>query len=262
MIRTLIVDGERAVRRSIRRLLRAEAEVTVVGEFDSGATAVAAIRRLQPELLFLAIGLPDIDGVSVLSEAGAASPAAVVFTSASDRDALRAFQAHATDYLVKPIGEDRFRAALQSAKKSVWEARVETWARHGALRIRGIRSEEYGTDVSTEVGAPGLLVISRPQGRLLLQQQEVSWVGADGDFVEVHVGRAAHAARSTFGRFVAQLDAELFAQIHRSTFVNLLKVREMQRSYRNEYVVILADGTRLKVSRRYHAALESRLASL
>jgi two-component system LytT family response regulator len=259
VIRTLIVDDERAERRSMRSMLRSDADIRVVGECDSGVAAVATIRRLQPELLVLAIGLPDVDGVSVLADLGVPSRAIVVFTSTSDRDVLRAFQAHATDYLVKPISEDRFRLALQTAKRRVWESRVESWARLGPALAPSSKLRAGAPDDSVD---RSLLVIAIREGRVLLKQREVSWVGAEGDYVGVHVGRTTHTVRSTLGRFVGQLDSGLFAQIHRSTFVNLQGVRELQRSYRHEYVVILFDGTRLKVSRRYHPTLESRLAFL
>lgn len=262
MIRTLIVDDERTERRGIRRMLRSDPEINVVGECDCGAAAVDSIRRLQPDLLLLSMGLPDVDGIAVLAAVGFPSRAVVVFTSTSDRDVLRAFQAHAADYLLKPISEDRLRGALQTAKQRVWESRVETWARQGTALVDV--GPAPGHDAGTADGsvAPALLLVSIREGRLLVKQREVSWVGAEGDYVGVHIGRTTHAVRSTLGRFVAQLDPALFGQIHRSTFVNLQEVRQLQRSYRNEHVVILVDGTRLKVSRQYHPTLESRLASL
>ncbi len=258
----MIVDEKAAARRSVRRMLRPDAEVTVVGEYDRGAGAAAAIRRLQPELLFLDIALPDIDGVSLFKELGPTAPPTVVFTSHSDCDAVRAFEVHATGYLLKPLSEDRFRATLQSAKRKVWESRVESWGRQGVALLRGARQERDSDAPDTDARHAILMVAVSGEGRLLLDQKDVSWVGADRDHVCVHVGRTQHVVRSTLESFTEQLNPHWFARIHRSTIVNLQQVRRLERFYRAEYIVILADGTRLKVSRRYHAPLESRLASL
>jgi two-component system LytT family response regulator len=259
-IRTVIVDDEAASRQSVRRLLWSDAEVTVVGESDHGAGAVATIRRLKPDLLFLGIRRPEADGFRVIRDLGPAFQAVVVFTSTSKDHALKAFELHAADYLLKPLRAARFQQALAGAKRRVWESRVEGWGRQVAGFLPEAPPAAGGPDGGHEPATAVHLLIPVSEGRLLLRQADVCWVGADGDHVQVHVGPVVHVVRDSLRRFATRLDPSRFIQIHRSNMVNLERVKQLQRFHRSKFAVILNDGTRLPVSRRCVAALESRLA--
>jgi len=253
-IRTLIVDDEPAAREGMRHLLAADPEIVLAGECSNGREAVAAIRDASPDLAFLDVQMPELDGFGVLREVGVERAPAVVFVTAFDQYALRAFDVHAIDYLLKPFTDDRFRQSLNRAKQLVRQGRLGDLTRKLAALL--------DNDESAPAPAPSYLdrLVVKSGGKVtLLPVGEIEWIDAEGDYVRIHVGKTWHLLRETMKNLEDQLDAARFVRIHRSTIVNLEKVKELQPFFRGEYVVVLHNGTTLKLSRGYRDNLEARL---
>ena len=253
-IRTLIVDDEPAAREGMRHLLAADPEIVLAGECSNGREAVAAIRDTSPDLAFLDVQMPELDGFGVLREVGVERAPAVVFVTAFDQYALRAFDVHAIDYLLKPFTDDRFRQSLDRAKQLVRQGRLGDLSRKLAALL--------DNDESARAPAPSYLdrLVVKSGGKVtLLPVGEIEWIDAEGDYVRIHVGKTWHLLRETMKNLEDQLDAARFVRIHRSTIVNLEKVKELQPFFRGEYVVVLHNGTTLKLSRGYRDNLEARL---
>ena len=256
-MRTLIVDDEPAAREGLRHLLAADPEIEVVGECRDGRAAVAAIREQAPELVFLDIQMPELDGLGMLREVAPEQRPVVVFVTGYGGYALQAFEVHAVEYLLKPFTDDRFREALRQAKLQVRRTRM------GELG-REIASLADPTGARAEAAAPApayrsRLVVKSGGNVALVPVEEIDWIDADGDYVRIHVGKAAHTVRETMNHLETELDPTRFVRIHRSTIVNLARVKELQPFYRGEYVALLHDGTRLKLSRGCRSVLEARL---
>jgi len=252
-IRTLIVDDEPAAREGMRHLLAADPEIVLAGECSNGREAAAAIRDTSPDLVFLDVQMPELDGFGVLREVGVERAPAVVFVTAFDQYALRAFDVHAIDYLLKPFTDDRFRQSLDRAKQLVRQGRLGDLSRKLAALLDNDESAPP---------APRYLdrLVVKSGGKVtLLPVGEIEWIDAEGDYVRIHVGKTWHLLRETMKNLEDQLDAARFVRIHRSTIVNLEKVKELQPFFRGEYVVVLHNGTTLKLSRGYRDNLEARL---
>jgi two-component system LytT family response regulator len=266
LIRTLIVDDEPAARAGLRHLLARDPEVLVAGECTNGREAVTAIQDAAPDLLFLDVQMPELDGFGVLREVGTDGVPAVVFVTAYDQYALHAFEVHALDYLLKPFSDERFRESLARAKAKVRHGRLAQLSRKLAALL-----DTYGEPPGA--ARPALTPTAQPQRRpylerlvvksggkvTLLQVGEIEWIDADGDYARIHVGKVWHLLRETMKRLELQLDPARFVRIHRSTIVNLEKVKELQPFFRGEYVAVLQNGVTLKLSRGYRANLEARL---
>jgi two-component system LytT family response regulator len=252
-IRTLIVDDERAARDGIRHLLAADPEIVVAGECSNGREAAAAIRDTAPDLVFLDVQMPELDGFGVLREVGAERAPAVVFVTAFDQYALRAFDVHALDYLLKPFTDDRFRQSLERAKQLVRQGRLGDLSRKLAALL------DHDEPAPARPRYLDRLVVKSGGKVTLLPVGEIEWIDAEGDYVRIHVGKTWHLLRETMKNLEDQLDGARFVRIHRSTIVNLEKVKELQPFFRGEYVVVLHNGTTLKLSRGYRDNLEARL---
>ena len=251
-IRALIVDDERLARKRLRTLLAEDRDVEIVGECADGAEAVMAIERDAPDLLFLDVQMPELDGFAVLEAVGPDKMPSVVFVTAYDRYALRAFEVHALDYLLKPFDEERFQNALQRAKEQL---RSES---AGALEQRLMALLETFKAGQTHVDR--LLV--KASGRVLfLKTDEIDWIEASGNYVRLHVGRESYLFRETMNAMEAKLDPAKFLRIHRSTLVNSDRIKEMQPWFSGEHVILLRDGTELRLSRGYRERFEERLKS-
>jgi two-component system LytT family response regulator len=249
-IQALIVDDERLARKRIRSLLKNERDVEVVGECADGAEALAAIRKQNPDLVFLDVQMPEMDGFQVLQSVGADLMPAVVFVTAYDKYALRAFEVHALDYLLKPFDEDRFGEALRRAKDQVLGSSNGDLHDRLLALIEHLRSGERYVD--------RLLV--KASGRVLfLKTEDIDWIEAAGNYVRLHVGRESHLLRETMNTIETKLDPARFLRIHRSTIVNLDRIKEMQPWFSGEYVVLLKDGTELRLSRGYRDKFDERL---
>jgi two-component system, LytTR family, response regulator len=251
-IRTLIVDDEPAAREGMRHLLAADPEIVLAGECSNGREAVAAIRDTSPDLAFLDVQMPELDGFGVLREVGVERAPAVVFVTAFDQYALRAFDVHAIDYLLKPFTDDRFRQSLDRAKQLVRQGRLGDLSR----KLAALLDNDESTSAQRYLDR---LVVKSGGKVTLLPVGEIEWIDAEGDYVRIHVGKTWHLLRETMKNLEDQLDAARFVRIHRSTIVNLEKVKELQPFFRGEYVVVLHNGTTLKLSRGYRDNLEARL---
>jgi two-component system LytT family response regulator len=233
-IRTLIVDDEPLARSNLTVLLRADPEVEIVGECGSGMEGLEQIRSQKPDLVFLDVQMPECDGFDVLELLGAGLPEAVVFVTAFDQYALRAFEAGALDYLLKPFDNARFERALGRAKDRIGHAK------NGAQRN-------------------DRLVIKSVGQVLFLKLSDIDWIEAADYYACLHVGAQSHLLRRSMNDLDRELDPALFCRIHRSTIVNLERVRGLKSSEDGEQEVLLENGTRLRLSRSYRKQLQTRL---
>jgi two-component system LytT family response regulator len=233
-IRTLIVDDEPLARSNLAVLLRLDPEIEIVRECGSGAEALAEIRSAKPDLVFLDVQMPECDGFDVLELLGGDLPPAVVFVTAYDQYAVRAFEAGALDYLLKPFDNARFDRALDRAKQKIT---------HGREAPR--RLERFA------IKSAGRVSFVKPS--------EIDWIEAADYYACLHVGARSHLLRRSMSELEQELDPTIFCRIHRSTIVNLDRVRGLKLSEDGEYEVLLDDGTRLPLSRRYRKPLQSRL---
>jgi two-component system, LytTR family, response regulator len=251
-IATAIVDDEPLARRKIRRLLARDNQVEVISECGNGKDAIAAIRELSPDLLFLDVQMPEIDGFDVLESIEPAAMPLVIFVTAYDQYALRAFEVSAVDYLVKPFDRSRFEKALQRAKSRLATERRSDLSRQTLDLLEELKARSSHIE---------RLVIKSGGRAFFLKTEEIDWIEAEGKYVRVHVGKESYLLREAIGSMEAQLDARKFPRIHRSTIVNIDQVRELQPWFHNEYRVILKDGTELMLSRSCRKRLGELLRS-
>jgi two-component system LytT family response regulator len=242
-LRVLVVDDEAPARRKILRLLREEPAVEIAGEADSGEAAVAAIKKQRPDLAFLDVQMPGMDGFGVIQSLNATNTPVprVVFITAHDRFALRAFEVHAFDYLLKPVGEERFREALRRAR-----AQHEQSADGYASRLGAMLDQ-----LQREKSLPERLLIQEDSRSIFVAVKEISWVEADRNYVLLHCGKKTLTLRSTLDALQDLLDPKLFVRINRGTLVKLDAIRELLPWFHGEYKVMLHDNTELRWSRRY-----------
>jgi two-component system LytT family response regulator len=244
----MIVDDEPLARRRLRSLLSGETDVEIVGEFGNGRDAVKAIRESRPDLVFLDIQMPELDGFGVVREVGVSEMPAVVFVTAFDEHALKAFEVHAFDYLLKPVDRERFASTLRRARGKV---------RGEDTRALGDRLEAMLAGLAGRRQEPQRLPI-RKDGRIfLVKPEDIDWLEADGNHVRVHVGKESHLIRETLSKLEARLPERAFMRIHRSTLVNVARIREIQPWFQGDYVLLLNDGTRLTSGRSYRDRVRS-----
>jgi len=247
-IRTLIVEDEPLASERLRSLLEADPDIEVVGECANGRDAVTQIKDLQPDLLFLDIQLPELDGFGVIAALGGELPA-IVFTTAYDKFALKAFEVHAIDYLLKPFDQERFQKALSHARTRLL-GKHET---HDAALRKMI------AELRPAAKSPERLTV-RSSGRMtLVKIDEIDWIEAADNYVNLHVGMSEHFHLETMNSLETRLPPEDFVRISRSCIVNAHRVKQLQSTFNGGYTVILHNGTRLTASRGYRANL-ARLA--
>lgn len=235
-IRALVVDDEPLARSNILHLLRENPEVEILGECESAAAALEAIRGQKPDLVFLDVRMPEYDGFDILEMLGADAPPSVIFVTAYDQYALKAFDMGALDYLLKPFNNARFVRALDRARERIAHRR-EAPARMERFTIKNA-------------------------GRVLfLPVADVDWIEAADYYASLHVGDKTHLLRRSMNELESDLDPAQFCRIHRSTIVNLARVRELRFDSEAEYELVLADGTKLRLSRRYRKDLQARLGA-
>lgn len=237
MIRVLIVDDEPVARRGIRHLLQDEPDATVLGECGSGSEAVRTIESERPDLVFLDVRMPELDGFGVL-EALRVEPPAVIFVTAFDDHAVAAFDVAALDYLTKPVGEARFRKAFERARARLRE-------RQALPRNRPLER----------------LVVRVGERIEIVRVETIDWIEAAGDYCCLHAGKRTHVLSESLGSLEARLDPQQFLRIHRGRILNVERVRHMHRLFHGEYVFVLEDGTRLASGRRYNARIKSRFSA-
>lgn len=248
--RALIVDDEPLAREGIRLHLEGERDFEVVGECGDGEDALRAVRELRPDVVFLDIQMPGMDGFGVLEGMHDGGMPEVVFVTAYDQFALQAFEAHALDYLLKPFDEDRFRKALD---------RVRNQLRGQKRRDIDTRIADLLADVRHKPRYLERLVV-RSGGRILiLRVEDVDWIEAAANYVKLHVGSRVYLLRETMNRLEEKLDAARFIRIHRSTIVRIDRIKELEPLFQGDYLVILQDGARLTSSRSYRDKLQELL---
>ncbi len=256
-IRTLIVDDEPLAREGVRVLLQQDPEVEVVGECASGREAVRAIEDLGPDLVFLDVQMPEIDGFDVLTRIDAARMPVVVFVTAYDQHALRAFEVHALDYLLKPFKDDRFRTALEHAKTQIRQQKVSEVSQ----RLVALLEQTTGSTPAPSKDELYLrrLVVKTGGRVFFINVEKIDWIEAADYYVRLHVGGASHLLRETMSNLERQLDPQQFQRIHRSTIVQLDCIAALEPAYHGDYIVLLRDGTQLKMSRRHRQKVEALL---
>ena len=250
IIRTIIVDDEPLAREGIRLLLATDPEIDVVGEAGNGLDAVAAIRQFEPDLAFLDIQMPGMNGFDVLASLGRDELPAVVFVTAYDRYALRAFEVHALDYLLKPYDDDRFFMALEKAKQQLRLAEVSALSE----RLRGL--------LETYEAPPKRVsrLAIKSSGRVVfLDVDDIDWIEAADYYVQLHVGDKSYLHRQSMTSLEKQLDPESFLRIHRSAIVHRDRIRELRHQGRRELVVVLDGGIELKVARSHRDKVQALL---
>jgi two-component system, LytTR family, response regulator len=252
VIRTIIADDQRLARERLRTLLASEKDVKVVAECSDGKQTVSAIRRLRADLLLLEIQMPGMDGFQVLNELSADEMPAVIFTSACDQYALRAFEVRALDYLLKPFDLERFQHAIEKARVELNKSQD----RQITHRILNLLSQ-LKSEITSSSSPDGLLVI-RAKGRVVfVKLSEIDWIEASANYVRLNAGKESHLFRESMSRILERLDANHFVRIHRSTIVNFQQIKELIPVNSGEYIVVLNSGKELSCSRGYRAGLES-----
>ena len=250
-IRTLIVDDEPLARERVRSLIADQPGMTVIGEAQDGDQAVEQILAHQPDLVFLDVQMPKKTGFDVIQAVGADRMPAVVFVTAYDQYALKAFDVHAVDYLLKPFDRERFEGAVDRARRH-FDA-----SDSGALKSQLLRLVQ---ELQPSAAPRQERLIVKTGGRLFfLRVDEIDWIEAAGNYVRLHVGKDAHLLRETMNSIEARLDPKLFLRIHRSRIVNMERVKELHPWFNGDYAVILRDGTKLMLSRGYRDRLQERL---
>ncbi|SRR6266436_377111 len=240
-LQVLVVDDEAPARRKILRLLRQEPDVQVVGEAGGAESAISAIEKHRPDLVFLDVQMPGMDGFGVVQAIPAKEMPRVVFVTAHDQYALRAFEVHAFDYLLKPFGEERFRMVLQRAREQNAQS-----SDGFAARIQDLLRQ-----LQRERAFPDRLLVHENARAHFLPIREISWIEADRNYLILHCGAKTHTLRGTLESLAGTLDPKTFVRINRGSLVRLDAIRELLPWFHGEYKVILKDATELRWSRRY-----------
>jgi two-component system LytT family response regulator len=273
-LRALVVDDEPLARARLCELLGDEADIDVVAECGNGADAVDAITRDRPDLVLLDIQMPELDGFGVVRSVGVDRMPAVVFVTAHDEHAVAAFEVHAVDYVLKPVDRERFAEALRRARHRIAAAENvlgQDEDRDIRERLAALVAEVSAAVASGAAGAAGVAAPGPARGGLarlavkgdgrvvFVRTADVDWIEAMDNYVRLHVARETHVMRETLSHLETRLPAGTFLRIHRSTIVNVERIREVQPWFGGDYVVILIDGTKLTTGRRYRAAVQTLL---
>jgi two-component system, LytTR family, response regulator len=246
-LRALIVDDEILARKALSRLLKNEPGVNVIGQCGDGESAVDAIRRTQPDLVFLDVQMPEMDGFRVVEAIGVEHMPVTIFVTAFDRYALEAFDANAVDYLLKPFAADRLSRALARARERCLGRQDKEAAQRLFTLLDRTRSQfDY---------AQRLTVSTR--GRIIfVPVADIDWIEAEDNYARLHVSRRVYDVRETLQALMEKLDPRNFIRIHRSTIVNLHRIREVQPWFQGSHIVMLHSGEELRMSRYQRDAVE------
>ena len=254
-IRTLIVDDEPLARRNLRVLLEKDPRIEIVDECRNGREAVKAINTLSPDLIFLDIQMPEMDGFDVLAHVGPEHIQAIIFVTAFDQYALKAFDVHALDYLLKPFDDERFAHALQRAKAQIEAHEINRLSK----RLLALLEERESERKVDRKGYLTRLMIKDAGRMTLLKVDDIDFIEADGNYAKLHAGRKAHLLREKMNDLEGRLDPAKFVRIHRSIIVNLERIKEMHPHFNGDYIVVLDNGRQLRMSRTRREHLEARL---
>jgi two-component system LytT family response regulator len=248
--RIIIADDEPLARERLRMLVSGEEDLEIIAECQNGTDAIEQIQRLKPDLVFLDVQMPGATGFEVIRAVGADRMPLVVFVTAFDTYALRAFEVRALDYLLKPFDRERFQQALTRARQQL--ARPT----NGDLERRLL---ELVQDLKPAAPRVERFVVKSGGRVFFVRTDEIDWIEAAGNYVKLHVGNDTHLLRETMNALEAQLSPETFYRIHRCHIVNIERVKELQPWFNGEYVVFLKSGTRLTLSRGYREKLQERI---
>lgn len=254
-IRVLLVDDEPLAREMLREMLQGDPDVEIIGESCNGREALKAIRAQSPDLIFLDVQMPEVGGFEVLSNLSKEKIPYVVFVTAYDQYAVRAFEVQALDYLLKPFDQERFDASWQHAKTQIRRDQNNG----GGMDQRIIALLE---ELKSGKNYLERLVIKATGRIYFLETREIDWIEAEGNYVSVHSGKKTHLLRETISSLESQLDPKKFVRIHRSSIVRLDFIQELQPWFHGEYRVILQDGTQLTLSRNHRDKLQEALGKL
>ena len=261
--RAVIADDEPAAREVVASFLRAHPAIRIVGEADNGVSTVACVRRLQPDLLFLDVQMPDRDGFDVIEDLGTDVPRGIIFVTAHDEHAVRAFEVHALDYVLKPFGRPRFDAAVERALRRLEAEDVFTLQKTLAAVLEGRHPALAALSAeATSARRPSRLAVRVNDRTLLIDVQDVDWVEADRDYVRLHVSGRTYLLNERLHAMEARLDPTCFLRIHRSTLVNLARIRELQRLEDGGALLVLDSGVHLRVARNRRSAVERALVGV
>ena len=252
-VKTLIVDDEPLARERLRNLLSSEPEIELIGECNDGKAALVAIRAQSPDLLFLDVQMPELDGFGVIAALQGERMPAVIFVTAYDKFALKAFEVHAVDYLLKPFDRERFQKALSRALNQIKREQTEGLSQ---------RLSNLLADLRPEPKSPDRLPIKADGRVLFLKIDQIDWIEAADNYVHLHLGKDSHMIRETMSAIETRLPPNKFLRISRSVIVNIEHVKELQPMFHGEYTVILHNGTRLTLSRSHREKLHQLLGKL
>jgi two-component system, LytTR family, response regulator len=241
-IRTLIVDDMPLARQRLRRYLKKESDITIIGESANGKEAVAAIKSSKPDLVFLDVQMPEMDGFEVVETIGIEKMPAVIFVTAFDQFALRAFEVHAIDYLLKPFDEERLQRTLDRARKIIQEPQSGNLDERMRKLLEDFRSEPKFIK---------RLAVKNAGRTIYVHIDEIDWISAAGNYLELHLGKKTHLIRERLNVLEAKVDPEKFVRVHRSTLLNVERVKEVHPLFNGDQIVILRDGTELTISRNF-----------
>ena len=247
-IRAAIVDDEPLARRRIRNLLVEAPDVEVIAECANGKDAIESLEASPPDLLFLDIQMPEVDGFDVLQAVGVGRVPAVIFVTAYDQFALRAFEAHALDYLLKPFDDERFGAALERARERIRQQQGSDVDRRLQALLENVRGDH---------GYLRRLLVPSGHRSIFVRTEHIDWIEAERNYIRLHVGGRAHLLRENLSHIVSALDPRTFCRIHRSIIVNIDRIQAVEALFRGEYQVVLHDGTKLTSGRSYRRNLHA-----
>ena len=248
-IRVLVADDERAARTRLTRLLGKTGDAEIVGEAADGAAAIAQVKALQPDVLFLDIEMPEGSGLDVARAVASKTGPAIVFVTAFDQYAVRAFEVHAADYLLKPIGEERLGLAWERVRDHL--SRGDVGAERVLAALQEMRSGQ-------RPGYRERLLAARDGRSTVITAAEVEWAEAAANYVKLHLAGGTHLIRESMTALESQLDPRRFVRVHRSAIVNVDQIREIQPWFSGDQVLVLRSGARIKLSRTYRKAFEER----
>ncbi|MDQ2948652.1 MAG: LytTR family DNA-binding domain-containing protein [Acidobacteriota bacterium] len=249
-ISALVVDDERLSRQRIRRLLSVEPDINVIGECANGDEAVRFLNERTPDLLFIDIQMPGQDGFSVLANMSKERVPIIIFVTAFDEHALKAFEVQAFDYLLKPFDRRRLQVTVQRARDQLRRLRGDNTQDRLMALLEGLGTRRSGSD---------RLAIKTAGHVVFVKTEDVSWIEAADNYVCLHCGPETHILRETMNALEARLDSSKFLRVHRSTIVNVDRIKELQPWFRGDYLLVLQDGTQLTLSRTYREKLQHTL---
>jgi two-component system, LytTR family, response regulator len=241
-IRALIADDEALARNLIRRMLKDDRDLEVIGECSNGKETVAMIRKESPNVVFLDVQMPEMDGFAVLESIGTERLPEIIFTTAYEQYAIRAFELHALDYLLKPFDQARFKDAIKYAKERFRSARQNDGQMQISALLENIKNKPQYLE----------RLVIKAGGRItFLRTDEINWIEADDKYVHLHTSKVRPMVRQTLSAMEAQLDPKKFRRVHRSAIVNVERITELQPLFSGEYSILLQDGAKLTLSRNY-----------